>query len=119
MEHITLHSLALFAVAAILLPFANGAMVSGLQRATHEGYLLNPVKEWLVRIIGVDATRPILGCPRCMASVWGGIPMLALIWFATGLSLPLCLLLAFAHACATSAWSCGISQALHLIDDEE
>ena len=57
----------------------NSLAILGLQGAAHEGNILHPILEWLNKNLGTMATKPILGCPQCMASVWGGVPCACLL----------------------------------------
>jgi len=40
-----------------------------------EGFILTPARLFVERLLGKYWSKPFLGCYKCMASVWGGIPV--------------------------------------------
>jgi hypothetical protein len=50
--------------------------IIGLYNAASPGNLLDFVGDWAVTMPGLY--NPIIGCPTCMASVWGSVYFIAL-----------------------------------------
>ncbi len=45
--------------------------IIGLHKATGEGMILFYIAEWLFKHLPKWLYTPLLGCPPCMASIWG------------------------------------------------
>ena len=64
----------------ILLGLVNALAIVGLYNAADEGMMLYRLRTFYERFTGEYWGKPILGCYKCMASVWGGLP--AVIYMA-------------------------------------
>ena len=59
----------------LILALLNSFAILGIFHASHgEGMILAPVAEWLERKLGGFWSKPLLGCYKCMASVWAAMP---------------------------------------------
>lgn len=56
---------------------------NGLYKVTESGYLLDFVDKWAKKVMPDWLYTPFLGCPYCMASLWGSVIYWALeySWF--------------------------------------
>jgi len=61
--------------ALFLLALCNSFAIYGLWRAGDPNMILEKPKEFLKKWMGDFASKPFLGCYKCMASVWAGLPM--------------------------------------------
>lgn len=68
---------------------------NGLFKSADEGMILNPIKESIWRFIVKNELKdwwywPLIGCPYCMASIWGSIIYWVVnlyVWPASGIKL--------------------------------
>lgn len=98
----------------------NAYTIIGAFNAAHdqdgEGrkFILNPIYKVSYFLLGPYWSKPVLGCYKCMASLWGGFPMFLTLIYTNPLSLSvlgsiaLALLLGFVYTCIVSAIASSI-----------
>ena len=70
----------------ILAVLITSLFVNGLIISTGENMILEPVKKWLQSMIGERIIyKPIIGCVKCMPSIYGTLICLCLLPFGVDL----------------------------------
>lgn len=107
---------------------ANSYIIIGAFNAAHdqdgEGrkFILNPVYEFSVNVLGPYWSKPVLGCYKCMASLWGGVPAFFFLVYKNFLELGFIeclgssLLFAFLYTCLLSGVATSIYDRIRFHD---
>lgn len=75
--------------------------VNGLSIATDTGMILEPVKKWVKGKIGTKKIyKPLIGCVRCMPSIYGTLICLLVLPFGAALLWQVPLVIAASSALA-------------------
>lgn len=85
----------------LVLAVANSFAIIGIFHAADDGMILEKPRKFLERNIGKFWSKPFLGCPTCMASIWGGLPLFIMLITNTK-DLPF-------SAISTAAYTCLVS----------
>lgn len=103
----TLILLISFLVAA----FVNAVAITGLWAAGHDHNILAPVKHFVEDNLPDWVFKPTIGCYKCMASIWGGVPFL-IFELCQGTPIWISIVLSIAYTCLVSgiaiAWQAAV-----------
>ena len=115
----TVYEFSCFIFAVLLLQWINAAAIVGLWLAHNNTFdngrkaILHPFRRFTLKYLGDWCSKPVNGCPMCMASLWAGVPALVaglVLMPSWGIVLAAC-----AHACAVSFWAGMFTQAYSLL----
>lgn len=88
----------------------NSLAILGLYGASkNEDMLLYGFKTWALSTLGVKLSKPLITCVKCMASIWGALPMFIIlaVFLPTYIGvlggLSLALISSIVYACVVSA----------------